>query len=909
MTKIIHNGVVIDQATQLGVDAGYRVEAWDASGVIPDMLGYGVTDDDGRFTLVQTAENVNALFGARRAVAYLRVLKLSAAGPATVVADTRDDTTWDLRASTSSSRIFADLAGLGSVEELAKLVVRGVLNDVEGGPVDPAGMTARAYDIRLQSEVALASVAVSLDGRGRYRIEYDPSELGSKVRPDLQVRINAAAVIAQSEIQCGAPPALVLDLITDGTATLLPAGTAYRGPIGEAETTTSVTPHLDGASIPALSDAQVESLACTAGVDASRVYALRDADILATATSGSSLTRGVFYGLIRQGIGSTEDAMFSVPAAQLRRALAAAVEARDTAYLDETELDEVEAELVEHQVTRAFVDTASNEANFGDMVQIALDETGTETDAAKAFVRRYARRDGESIETFWFLPRDLTSLVLWLRADRNVTQTTGNVTAWGDQSADGNDASEAVDTPSYVADAGSGLPGIVFDAVGPGGDPENVTIPFTETSTSLTVVVRMIQGGSGYRVALSSVGSPKLLFFVDDGNGFVGVDDGTVRQAGATATNGEHTYAWVVDGEAASLATYLDGAELGTASIAATGQLNTDTALGKEDGGTTGPVQSTLYEVLVFNRALDADELQRVHDYILANPWLDETYAVRNRLQLTLQWGALARYHKPMLARLEALREGATATSLRDLATFTKSDWDAQVALTGAPADIPGADEAERKDNYAKLLTRTMEQAMFTAHLQGRVAAIASPTGTDTNVVTVLSNPANDWFELGRTRVATFAETGDFTGVTPGAETEAVVKRLKQYERLYKLTDEYDVMESFLTAGLDSAHAVSNKGVTQLMAATGLSQQAAEQVQKAAKCQAHKAMHLWGMFNANLSGPTMVAVANYTKPSATLSPAQQADWESMFGSLNMCRCEHCRSVYSAAAYMVDMLQF
>jgi hypothetical protein len=33
------------------------------------------------------------------------------------------------------------------------------------------------------------------------------------------------------------------------------------------------------------------------------------------------------------------------------------------------------------------------------------------------------------------------------------------------------------------------------------------------------------------------------------------------------------------------------------------------------------------------------------------------------------------------------------------------------------------------------------------------------------------------------------------------------------------------------------------------------------------------------------------------------------DYETLFGSLDLCACEHCRSVYSPAAYLVDILHF
>ena len=38
-------------------------------------------------------------------------------------------------------------------------------------------------------------------------------------------------------------------------------------------------------------------------------------------------------------------------------------------------------------------------------------------------------------------------------------------------------------------------------------------------------------------------------------------------------------------------------------------------------------------------------------------------------------------------------------------------------------------------------------------------------------------------------------------------------------------------------------------------------------------------------------------------------PVEIPDWAQMFGSLELCDCQHCRSVYGPAAYLVDLLQF
>ncbi|MGI0025894.1 MAG: hypothetical protein ACREA4_12240, partial [Nitrososphaera sp.] len=44
-------------------------------------------------------------------------------------------------------------------------------------------------------------------------------------------------------------------------------------------------------------------------------------------------------------------------------------------------------------------------------------------------------------------------------------------------------------------------------------------------------------------------------------------------------------------------------------------------------------------------------------------------------------------------------------------------------------------------------------------------------------------------------------------------------------------------------------------------------------------------------------------------PPETLSEEDIPTLTMLFGSFKLCQCEHCRSVYSAAAYMVDLLQF
>jgi hypothetical protein len=63
-----------------------------------------------------------------------------------------------------------------------------------------------------------------------------------------------------------------------------------------------------------------------------------------------------------------------------------------------------------------------------------------------------------------WLPTYMTGLGFWFRADKEVTQS-GTVSAWGDQSANNNDAAQgtAGNRPTYLTNGGDGKPAISFD--------------------------------------------------------------------------------------------------------------------------------------------------------------------------------------------------------------------------------------------------------------------------------------------------------------------------------------------------------------------------------------------------------------------------------------------------------------
>ena len=65
-----------------------------------------------------------------------------------------------------------------------------------------------------------------------------------------------------------------------------------------------------------------------------------------------------------------------------------------------------------------------------------------------------------------FSPTDLSGLSLWLKADAGVTLSGSNVTAWADQSGNGNNASaNSGQEPTFVSSFSNGKPAIEFDGL------------------------------------------------------------------------------------------------------------------------------------------------------------------------------------------------------------------------------------------------------------------------------------------------------------------------------------------------------------------------------------------------------------------------------------------------------------
>ncbi|AKB25802.1 hypothetical protein MSMTP_2333 [Methanosarcina sp. MTP4] len=107
------------------------------------------------------------------------------------------------------------------------------------------------------------------------------------------------------------------------------------------------------------------------------------------------------------------------------------------------------------------------------------------------------------------------------------------------------------------------------------------------------------------------------------------------------------------------------------------------------------------------------------------------------------------------------------------------------------------------------------------------------------------------------------------------------------------------IVENLRRQGIDSAHAINRVGSSAFVSNYA---KACGGVDKAKKIY-EKASHISATTMALLS-----RIAPQFNNDLRVS-RDLPDWEELFGSLDLCRCKHCESVYGPAAYLVDILHF
>ncbi|NJK31346.1 MAG: hypothetical protein HC927_02415 [Deltaproteobacteria bacterium] len=291
-----------------------------------------------------------------------------------------------------------------------------------------------------------------------------------------------------------------------------------------------------------------------------------------------------------------------------------------------------------------------------------------------------------------------------------------------------------------------------------------------------------------------------------------------------------------------------------------------------------------------------------------------------DQLKFTVHAATLVGAHVGTLAALQEERDASNISTVADTAEWSVADWDAVlVARTVTPPDtIPGSG-TEQRQTYARTLFNILEDAYPSASLRASIDRESTPPPSTEFVVTFLTN--NPDFDIVESTVAHYlaGASSPWTGIDSEDQAQARAN-LETLQRVYRMTPRigrYATTKVLLDQGITSATQVVASTRSEFVAKFGPLFVAGDHDGEAL------AGATWD--NAAKIHATVIAMASQLALAKTnadfvpvVMPGSEAfaeatnglsELEAILGNLDYCACEHCRSVFSPAAYLADLLAF
>jgi hypothetical protein len=310
---------------------------------------------------------------------------------------------------------------------------------------------------------------------------------------------------------------------------------------------------------------------------------------------------------------------------------------------------------------------------------------------------------------------------------------------------------------------------------------------------------------------------------------------------------------------------------------------------------------------------------------------------VEQRMRVDGKIARLTGSNAPLMERLHDRAGGrmTDATELVDLGFYKPGKWQEAAAGLPVPADMPGQDDAEKRVRYAELLATQVRLSFPTATIgkmvQDREMLLLGPDGQEIPPATRAGiheflTDQRGRFELGAQPVEQYIRQNDLT-VDP-----AVKREITRMQRVLQVTPSNEAMAALLAENVDSAHKVVRYGRADFVRAfkdkVGGEAQASL-IHARARQVYDVALNIVAAYGSALGAPgvgvtssrSADGLAGPQAPPRIINPAPPGSstvdsgvlalptLENLFGSLDFCDCDHCRSMLSPAAYLVDLLHF
>jgi hypothetical protein len=246
---------------------------------------------------------------------------------------------------------------------------------------------------------------------------------------------------------------------------------------------------------------------------------------------------------------------------------------------------------------------------------------------------------------------------------------------------------------------------------------------------------------------------------------------------------------------------------------------------------------------------------------------------------------------------------------VKKLARLNKAEWKKILNESAEKIEVVG-EKLDKKliDFHASVLARKMEKEFpgiaFTAQLEREKKSVLKNHDAIRSFLV-----AHDDFDLQKTNIDLFLKEKKLNG-----KNDLMRDELKSVQRIFRLVPHYQKTSALLARNIHSAQSIAAVGETrfvrEIAPKAGISLKEAREIYAKAERTNAAAMLVVGELQESIRAMDIPALQNNALALKLKAVSEDfPNLKSLFKLTDVCVCEHCRSVYSPAAYLVEILQF
>ncbi|MBC7388476.1 MAG: hypothetical protein H7329_04635, partial [Opitutaceae bacterium] len=270
--------------------------------------------------------------------------------------------------------------------------------------------------------------------------------------------------------------------------------------------------------------------------------------------------------------------------------------------------------------------------------------------------------------------------------------------------------------------------------------------------------------------------------------------------------------------------------------------------------------------------------------------------------------GKLLGFGNEIIPNIIKSKKITKAEDIRKLARLNKKEWVAELNNAKTKSETEAGDK-KTMNLYASAIVRKMEKAYpttaFMAQLEREKKLIFQ---NQENILSFLSK--HEDFDLVKDNIDLFLKDKK----VGEKASETISDELKSVQRIFKLVPRYPETKALLKENIHSAQSIVAVGesrfIKEIAPKAGIKTKEAKEIFKRAANTNTAAMLIAGELLDTMRAMDIASLE--TSSLALKLEAVSKDFpnlKSLFKLIDTCACEHCCSVYSPAAYLVEILQF